>query len=185
MRKVIFSLLVAAAGAIGLAGSTPAEAYDSGRIFVGIGDVSFSYGRPYWRYNNEPLYVVYERGYPRYYRYADPYYDAGYYAPPPRYYAPVRYYAPPRYGYGYSYGWRDNHRHGHGHRGHGGWDRGRGHDGRRGDGHRGRGRGGHCRRLTARSVEARGGPQVRPVFVCGVDRPAARVEDAIRGRLMP
>lgn len=117
MRKVIFSLLLASAGAIGLAGSTAAQAYDSGRIFVGIGDVTFSYGRPYWRYNQEPLYVVYERGYPRYYRVPAPVYSGGYYAPPVRYV-----YAPPRgHHYDYRYGYRD-------YRDHRRWDR---HDHRR------------------------------------------------------
>ncbi len=90
MRKVMLSLVLAAAGAIGLAGSTPAAAYDSGRIYVGIGDVTFSYGRPYYRHNWEPLYVVYERGYPRYYRVPAPYYVEPRYA-----------YAPAYYGYGY------------------------------------------------------------------------------------
>ena len=93
MRKVMLSLVLAAAGAIGLAGSAPASA-DSGRIYVGIGDVHFSYGRPYWRHNNEPLYVVYERGYPRYYRYSRPYYVApayGYSYYEPAYYGPSIY----------------------------------------------------------------------------------------------
>lgn len=89
MRNTIFSLLLAAGGAIGLAGTTPAQAYHGdGRIYVGIGDVSFSYGRPYWRYNNEPLYVVYEYGRPRYYRVVDRYYGPGYAYP-----------AAPAYGY--------------------------------------------------------------------------------------
>lgn len=92
MSKLIFSLLLAASGALGLASSNTAEAYDRGRIFVDIGDVTFSYGRPYWRFNHAPLYVVYERGYPRYYRY-----DDGYYYGPPRY--------APAYGYRDRY-WR-------------------------------------------------------------------------------
>ena len=84
MRKLILSLLLATGGALGLAGSTAAQA-DS-RIYIGLGDVSFSYGRPYWRYNNEPLYVVYERGYPRYYRIVTSGYGPGYgYPPPPAY----------------------------------------------------------------------------------------------------
>ena len=82
MRKLLLSLLLAAGGAVGLAGSTAAQA-DS-RIYIGLGDVTFSYGRPYWRYNHEPLYVVYERGYPRYYRIGASGYRPGY--PPPRYY---------------------------------------------------------------------------------------------------
>ena len=101
MRKTMISLLLAAVGAIGLAGSTAVEARDA-RIYVDLGDVAFSYGRPYYRYNREPLYVVYERGYPRYYRTG-----------------PARYYAhPPRYGYGaryedddyYRYRYRDPYR---------------------------------------------------------------------------
>jgi hypothetical protein len=84
MRKTLLTLFLAAAGATGLAGSTPASA-QSGRIYVDLGDVTFSYGRPYWRHNHEPLYVVYERGYPRYYRYSRPYYSSyygdGYYGP--------------------------------------------------------------------------------------------------------
>ena len=84
MRKAMLSLVLAAAGVVGLAGSAPASA-DSGRIYVGLGDVMFSYGRPYWRHNREPLYVVYERGYPRYYRHSRPYYSSyygdGYYGP--------------------------------------------------------------------------------------------------------
>lgn len=78
MRKTILTLFLAAAGAIGLAGPAPASA-QSGRIYVDVGDVTFSYGRPYWRHNREPLYVVYDRGYPRYYRYSRPYYSATYY----------------------------------------------------------------------------------------------------------
>jgi hypothetical protein len=130
MRKVIFSLLLASAGAIGLAGSTAAEAYDSGRIYVGIGDVTFSYGRPYWRHNHEPLYVVYERGYPRYYRVPTPAYPA-YYAPPVRYV-----YAPPPRGryYDHRYGYRD-------YRDHHRWDRDRDH--RRDRGRHGRDRDRH------------------------------------------
>jgi hypothetical protein len=133
MRNVMFSLLLAASGAIGLTAAPAAEAYDSGRIYVGVGDVVFSYGEPYWRHNNERLYVVYESGYPRYYRIPTP----AYYAPPQvRYvYAP-----PPRRGYGYdSYRHRD-------YRDHPRWDNHRGrdrHDGYRdgGRGHRGRDRG--------------------------------------------
>jgi len=58
------------------------------RIYVGLGDVLYDGGRPYYRYDHSPVYVVrdnYQRV--RYYRYA----------PAPRYYAPVRYVAPPRY----------------------------------------------------------------------------------------
>jgi hypothetical protein len=82
MRKTILSLLLAATGALGLAGSTAALADHRDRVYVGVDDVVFTYGRPTWRYNSEPLYVVYERGYPRYYRYGPSY--TRYYGP--RYY---------------------------------------------------------------------------------------------------
>jgi hypothetical protein len=80
MRKTILSLLLAATGALGLAGSTAVLADHRDRVYVGVDDVVFTYGRPTWRYNREPLYVVYERGYPRYYRYGAPAYTR-YYAP--------------------------------------------------------------------------------------------------------
>ena len=132
MRKVMFSLMLATAGAIGLAAAPAAEAYDSGRIYVGIGDVTFAYGQPYWRHNNERLYVVYESGYPRYYRIPSP----AYYAPPPPRYV----YAPPRYGYGYGHDRRgyDGYRH-RDYRDHPRWDD-RGHRGRDRDHHRDRDR---------------------------------------------
>ena len=98
MRKTILSLLLAASGAIGLAGSTAAAAQE--RVYVRSGDVVFSYGRPYWRYDpGEPLYVVHDRGYPRYYRYLGPSYRPGYvrhYEPRwrDRYWRSGRYYGP-------------------------------------------------------------------------------------------
>ena len=101
MRKTILSLLLAATGAIGLAGSTTVLADHRDRIYVDLDDVVFSYGRPTWRYNREPLYVVHERGYPRYYRFAGPAYTRYY---PPRYrdrYWRSARYAPRYYDYGY------------------------------------------------------------------------------------
>lgn len=108
MRKTILSLLLATTGALGLAGSTAALAEHRDRVYVGIDDVVFSYGRPTWRYNREPLYVVYERGYPRYYRYGAPLYTR-HYAPPyrDRYWRSARY--APRYGHRYDRRW-DRHR---------------------------------------------------------------------------
>jgi hypothetical protein len=125
MRNVMLSLMLAAAGAIGLAGAAPAQARDA-RIYVDLGDVSFSYGRPYYRYNNEPLYVVYERGYPRYYRHDRGYRYGGpvYYAPPPVYYYD-RYHDRPYYGYNDRRDWRRDHR-----RDRDRWDRDRRHRGR-------------------------------------------------------
>lgn len=103
MRKLILSFVLATAGAVGLTATQPARAYDDGRIFVSIGDVAFSYGRPYHRHSRAPLYVVHESWGPRYY-----YNAPRYYAPPPprRHYAPV-YYSPPSYAQGY----RDGRRH--------------------------------------------------------------------------
>ena len=100
MRKLILSFVLATAGAVGLTAAEPASAYNDGRIFVSIGDVSFSYGQPYHRHSRAPLYVVHESWGPRYYYHPQP---VQYYAPPPpRYYAP-RYVAPRVYvggGYG-------------------------------------------------------------------------------------
>lgn len=115
MRKLILSFVLATAGAVGLTATQPARAYDDGRIFVSIGDVAFSYGRPYHRHSRAPLYVVHESWGPRYYYHAPvyraPVYSPRYYAPPPppRYYAPVRY--DRRYADGYRDGWRHHDRH--------------------------------------------------------------------------
>jgi len=84
-RWLILPLAVLIGGAI----TAPAAQADSPvRIYVGLGDVLFDGGRPYYRYDHSPVYVVHdEYRRVRYYRYA----------PPPRYYAPVRYVAAPRY----------------------------------------------------------------------------------------
>ncbi len=129
MRRLLsrtFAVLLA--GGLGLAALAPstAEARDRVRVTVGVGDVYFGYGRPYYRYTREPLYVDYYYGRPRYYRYIV---QPIYYAPPPRYYYspryypryryyPRHYYGYPRYGYRYydRRGWRDRH-----HRHHHGW----------------------------------------------------------------
>jgi len=89
MRNALFTLLLSVAGALGMTvipGN--AQAYDNTRIYVHLGDVGFSYGRPYWRHDNTPLYVTYDRYHrPRYYRhgprrvyrrdYYEPYYESG------------------------------------------------------------------------------------------------------------
>lgn len=110
MRKLILSFVLATAGAVGLTATAPAQAYDDGRIFVSIGDVTFSSGQPYHRYSHQPLYVVRESYGPRYYytgpRYVEP---VRYYAPPRAYYPPPRAYYPSRdYRAGYrEYGYTD------------------------------------------------------------------------------
>ena len=107
MRKTILSLMLAGVAAVGLAGTQQAEARE--RIYIGLNDVVFSYGRPYWRHNNEPLYVVYERGYPRYYRYDyGPRYTTRYYEPRYRHnwYTRAERWEPRRHYY-YDRGYRD------------------------------------------------------------------------------
>lgn len=88
MRKLILATVLAATAAFGLARPSSAQASDV-RVYVDLGDVAFEYGRPYYRYNHEPLYVMYDsyRRPVRYYRVVDSgyYYDNGYrqYGPPP------------------------------------------------------------------------------------------------------
>lgn len=129
MRKLILSFVLATAGAVGLTATQPARAYDDGRIFVSIGDVSFAYGRPYHRHSRAPLYVVHESWGPRYYyngpSYRPPVYVSRHYDPP------RRYYAPPRHAYGHRDGYRGHdrrHDRYDDHRGRGHDNRGRGHD---------------------------------------------------------
>lgn len=105
MRKLILSFVLAAAGAVGLTATQPARAYDDGRIFVSIGDVAFSYGRPYHRHSRAPLYVVQESWGPRYYYNPPVVYAPRYYDPPRRHYAPVHYQTPY-----YANGYRDHDR---------------------------------------------------------------------------
>ncbi len=82
------SLLAGAALALGLSFGAPAQAHGSdARIWVSIGDVSFSAGRPYHRHHRHPLHVVRGAHGPRYY-----------YVPAPTYvYHPTH----PRPAYGY------------------------------------------------------------------------------------
>ncbi len=86
MRNSLCALLLSVAGALGLA-AIPSTASADARIYVDIGDVGFSVGRPYYRYDRTPLYVTYDRyRQPRFYRYGprpahrvgyyDPYYDS-------------------------------------------------------------------------------------------------------------
>lgn len=62
------AFIIAAALALGLTLATsPAQAYDDTRIWVSIGDVTFSAGRPYHRYHDYPLHVWHGPHGPRYY----------------------------------------------------------------------------------------------------------------------
>lgn len=123
MRTILLTVALAVAGLFGLSYTAPARA-DGVRVFVDLGDVYFTAGRPYYRHNHQPLYVARYAYGPRYY-YSRPAYPVaesyGYgYAPRPVY-----------YGYGMEY------RGGHGYRDH---DDYRGHDRHdRHDRYRGRG----------------------------------------------
>jgi hypothetical protein len=93
-RWLMISLAALLAGAT-LAPS-PAQADTRVRIYLGLGDVLFASGRPYYRHDHSPVYVTYDRwGHRRYYRYAAPppygyaYGRPVYYAPAPVYYRPV------------------------------------------------------------------------------------------------
>jgi hypothetical protein len=87
MRKLILATVMAATAAFGTLQAATAQA--AVRVYVGAGDVAFEYGRPYYRYNHEPLYVVYDSyNRPvRYYRVVDSntYYSTDYYRPAPEY----------------------------------------------------------------------------------------------------
>ncbi len=100
LAKYLLPVLLAVAGTVGVVAPKEAAASDI-RVFVDLGDIVFSAGRPYHRHSHAPLYVVHERWGPRYYyhRPAPVYYPRrpAYYAPPrPVYYAPP---PPPRHHY--------------------------------------------------------------------------------------
>lgn len=139
MRHLVASITLAAAGVLGLSTFPASQAQASDvRIFVDLGDILFSAGRPYHRHTREPLHVVHHRYGPRYYHHAPRFHGPPrhvvhhhyapprrvvhhYYAPPPRHYRSVRHH-PGR---------------GHGAPGHRYDDRARGHRDHRGRGHRG------------------------------------------------
>jgi len=74
MRNALFALLLGSAGLFGLAAAPSTAQADNTRIYVNLGDVSFDYGRPYYRYDRAPLFVSYDRwGHKRYYRHAPRY----------------------------------------------------------------------------------------------------------------
>jgi len=71
MRNALFALLLGSAGLLGLAATPSTAQADNTRIYVNLGDVSFDYGRPYYRHDRAPLFVSYDRwGHKRYYRHA-------------------------------------------------------------------------------------------------------------------
>jgi hypothetical protein len=67
MRSTILSAAVAATLALGTLHSPTAQATDV-RVVVGLGDVRFDAGVPYYGVTREPVYVVYKDNVPTYYR---------------------------------------------------------------------------------------------------------------------
>ena len=66
-------LILATTLLLGLAFAMPVEAHSNySRIWVSIGDVSFSAGAPYHRHQHYPLHVVHGNYGPRYFYYAPP-----------------------------------------------------------------------------------------------------------------
>jgi len=109
MRSALFAILFTVVCALGTSAMPSNVQAQDARIYVDLGDVSFSYGRPYHRYDRTPLYISYDRyDRPRYYRYAprralranyyDPYYD-GRVIVRPRVVYRDRNYRDSRYGY--------------------------------------------------------------------------------------
>lgn len=96
----IHTLLAGAALALGLSVGAPAQAHGSdARIWVSIGDVAFSAGRPYHRQHHYPLHKVRGKHGPRYYYTPVPGY--AYYPPRPGFghYPPPHPHAYPAQGY--------------------------------------------------------------------------------------
>ena len=115
MRNTALALILAATAALSTSFySGQAQADTRVRVYVGLGDVMFVSGRPYYRYDRQPIFVSYDGwGHPRYYRYVVRYGD---YDDP---YVVVTRPYPPAWGY-YRYHHRDWRR---GHRDDGRWHR--------------------------------------------------------------
>ncbi|HET9049781.1 MAG TPA: hypothetical protein VFN29_12575 [Chiayiivirga sp.] len=103
----ILPILASAVLALGLVAATPAGAHGpEARVWVSIGDVAFSAGRPFHRHHHHPLQVIHGSHGPRYYFVPSPGYSyypvprpvaVPMYSYPPRYYLPTP--PPPRPGY--------------------------------------------------------------------------------------
>ena len=81
MKNNILAATLAATLAMGVFLSPSAQA-DHIRVSVGVGDVIFEAGVPYYRVTREPIYVVYTNNTPTYYRIVTKTYK-GKPAPPP------------------------------------------------------------------------------------------------------
>lgn len=79
MRTILLTVALAVAGLFSLGYTAPAHA-GGVRVFVDLGDVYFTAGRPYNRHGHAPLYVARYAYGPRYY-YNAPQYPAYYRAP--------------------------------------------------------------------------------------------------------
>lgn len=129
--------VVFAAGLFGFQHNATAES--SAHVYVDLGDVYFSYDKPYYRPTGESLAVAYYHGSPRYYRHG---YSHGGYGYKYGYGHGYKggYGHKPSYGYGYKHGYKRGYKHGYkyGHGYKGGYGRGY-RDGYYGGGHGGHG----------------------------------------------
>ncbi len=82
MMKFILAMALAATAALGTLQPQTAQAA-SVRVFIGLNDVVFDSGIPYYRVTREPVYVVYENNSPVYYRVVSWTTYKGKAAPPP------------------------------------------------------------------------------------------------------
>ena len=82
MRNIILATALAATAAFGMFQPSSAQAADV-RVSVGLGDVVFDAGIPYYRVTREPVYVVYTNNTPTYYRVVSRTTYTGPSAPPP------------------------------------------------------------------------------------------------------
>ncbi len=82
MRNSILVTTLAATLAWGALQSPTADAADV-RVSVGVSDVIFEAGVPYYRVTREPVYVVYENNSPSYYRVISSTTYKGTHSPPP------------------------------------------------------------------------------------------------------
>lgn len=82
MRNSILTAALAATLAFGAFHAPSAQAADV-RVSVGLGDIIFDAGIPYYRTTREPVYVVYTDNTPTYYRVVSKKTYVGKSAPPP------------------------------------------------------------------------------------------------------
>ncbi len=96
-QRIVLSIFTALLLSCSLLPMSAQASNSSKRIYVEIGDVAFQYGRPYYRHDRRPLYVVHDHYRPRYYYYDyRPSYHSGF--------VPSPYYSRDRH-HGYRHGY--------------------------------------------------------------------------------